>query len=151
MLSQSDNTQDWPVISDAGHPDDKPNGWQFTFNAKLDDRRVMTFKALLFLDDNLRDGHFVVRASKFEDDDNETASLTPALPVLRAYEKDEKIFLTTLITKSWKTNPANAPSICLSFTSGAKADKFEPEHGGFCVASWQNGQCGAKIGCGRFE
>ncbi len=152
--STSEDANQWPEFTGAAHPNNNPNSWQFQFNLRFADARVMTYNVFVAMNANGRAGSGSVRALdiRYLSGGAEKVSSTPSLPVSREIEPSSKIYITRINTTSWANNPSQAPSICLIFSSGNSPRSFDPDKGVFCAFELQGSTCGSqKIGCGRLQ
>eukprot|EP01037_Dinobryon_pediforme_P014605 gene14605-14729_t len=146
VLSNSNDAKDWPVYANGMLVGGAPNTWQFSFNLRHPSGHTFGYTTSVFLQNDLKTGKAVVAASDFQNYTTEAVSSSPAFAVVRAASDDKKSFITVVNMSSWEKNPAQAPLICLSFSSGATAGKFDPDHGFFCVDERKNNVCGISLG-----
>ena len=151
VLSNSNDATDWPLYANGVLLGGVPNTWQFSFNLHHPNGHTFGYTASIFLQNDLKSGKAVVAASDFQNYTTEAVSTSAAFPVLRAASADKKNYITVVNMSSWEKDPARAPLICMSFSSGATAGKFDPNHGFFCVDEMKNNACGISLGCGRLK
>ena len=154
VASTSEDANQWPAFPGAAHPNNNPNSWQFQFNLRFADARVMTYNVFVAMNANGRAGSGSVRALdiRYLSGGAEKVSSTPSLPVSREIESSSKVYITHITTTSWDKNPSRAPSICLIFSSGNSPRSFDPDKGVFCAFELQGSTCSdQKIGCGRLQ
>lgn len=151
VLTDPSNIASWPMFPAGTRLGNAVNSWQFKFNMKYLDGRTFVYSASFLFSTNLREGKGVVSAVDLRQNTDAMVSQTPALPVTRARVNSGQAYLTSIQTTGWDQNPSNAPSVCISFTSGQTAARFEPEQTLFCVNDYKNKTCGVVLGCGRLE
>jgi hypothetical protein len=154
VASTSEDANQWPAFPGAAHPDNNPNSWQFQFNLRFADARVMAYNVFVAMNANGRAGSGSVRALdiRYLSGGADKVSSTPSLPVSRELEPSSKVYITRINTTSWANNPSQAPSICVIFSSGDSPRSFDPDKGVFCAFELQGNTCGSqKIGCGRLQ
>lgn len=151
VLSTSSNPKDWPVYANGTIVNATPNTWQFNFNLRQANGRTFGYTASVQLQNDLKSGNAVMAASDFQNYKTDAVSNSPTFTVQRIISGDKNSYITVVNMPSWAKNPARAPLICLSFSSGATARKFEPEHGFFCVDEMTNNACGISLGCGKLK
>jgi len=154
VASTSEDANQWPAFPGAAHPNNDPSSWQFQFNLRFADARVMTYNVFVAMNANSRVGSGSVRALdiRYLNGGADMVSSTPSLPVSREIEPSSKIYITRITTASWTKNPSQAPSICVIFSSGNLLRTFDPDKGVFCAFEVQGNTCSSqKIGCGRLE
>ncbi|TAK47254.1 MAG: hypothetical protein EPO23_12510 [Xanthobacteraceae bacterium] len=150
VASASDDVSDWPEFSGAAHPNNNSNQWQFQFNLRFGDGRIMAYNVFVDMDGGGRSGTGSVRAldSRHLNGGSDMVSSTPSLPVTRELQSSSKIYFNRIVTSSWAKNPSRAPNVCVVFSSGNQ-QRFSPDNGIFCAFELQGNTCGQKIGCGR--
>lgn len=151
VLSTSNDEKSWPIYANGGLLNATPNTWQFRFNLRHPNGHIYGYTTSVRLQDNLKAGQAIVSAADFQNYKAEAVSESPPFAVSRVLSDDKKSYITVANMSGWQKNLAQAPLICLKFTSGATAYKFEPDHGYFCVDEFANNACGANLGCGRLQ
>jgi hypothetical protein len=152
VASTSTNVSDWPEFSGAAHPNNDPNSWQFQFNLRFGDNRIIAYNVFVAMNGNGRAGTGSVRALdvRYLNGSAEWVSSTPSLSVSREFQSGANIFVTHVNTTAWTKNPSNAPNVCVIFSSGNQQRPFNPDKGAFCAFELQGNTCSEqKIGCGR--
>ena len=152
VASTSENVNDWPTFPGATHPNGNPNAWQFQFNLRFADARILAYNVFVAMNSGGRGGSGSMRAldMRYVNGGAEMVSSTPTLSVTREIEPSSKIYLTHITAASWDKNPSRAPNICLIFSSGNSLLTFNPDNGVFCAFELQGGSCSSqKIGCGK--
>lgn len=154
IASTSEDANEWPAFPGAAHPNNNPNSWQFQFNLRFADGRVMTYNVFVAMNANGRAGNGSVRALdvRYLNNGADMVSSTPSLPVSREIWASSKAYLTRINTTTWTKNPSRAPNICLVFSSGNLPRSFVPDKGNFCAFELQGNTCGSQsVGCGKFQ
>ena len=154
VASTSEDANQWPEFTGAAHPNNDPNSWQFQFNLRFADTRIMTYNVFVAMNANGRAGSGSVRALdvRYLNGSAERVSSTPSLPVSREIEPSSKIYVTHVNTTAWTKNPSNAPNVCVIFSSGIQQRSFDPDKGAFCAFELQGSTCSdQKVGCGRLQ
>lgn len=154
VASTSTDVSDWPEFSGAAHPNNDRNAWQFQFNLRFGDGRIIAYNVFVAMNANGRVGSGSVRALdvRYLNGSADWVSSTPSLAVSRAFDTGAKIYVTRLNTTAWTKNPSNAPNVCIIFSSGNQPQPFAPEQGAFCAFELQGDTCSSqKVGCGRLQ
>lgn len=152
IASTSENVNDWPTFPGAAHPNGNPNAWQFQFNLRFADARILAYNVFVAMDSGGRSGSGSMRAldTRYLNGGAEMVSSTPTLAVTREIEPSSKIYITHITATSWDKNPSRAQNICVIFSTGNLLLTFNPDSGVFCAFELQGGTCSSqKIGCGK--
>lgn len=151
VASTSENVNDWPTFPGAAHPNGNPNAWQFQFNLRFADARILAYNVYVAMNSGGRSGSGSIRAidTRYLNGGAEMVSSTPTLSVTREIAANSTIYIAHITAASWVKNPSRAPNICINLSTG-NSPTFNPDSGVFCAFELQGGTCSSqKIGCGK--
>lgn len=149
LTSTADDPTQWPLFNGASHPKNAARDWEFSFNSRISDGRLVVYAIAVSLNADLKSGTGYIRGLDLGVPDTNKMAVSPTVNVSRDFNATSKAYITTISSPTWQTNDTSIPPICVSFSSGANAKKFQPESGLFCASQWNNGACNVNIGCGH--